>query len=169
MSLADAFFVDSGVSFRNDVAFSELTSLWHLEGCEVAILADGVVLDNMTVVNGMLSLPVKANTVHVGLPYNCDVQTLPTILERAMALGQASQMNVNKVVIRTHQSSSLFAGPTFDALTEYKAGCPAATYDGQMEIMIKPSWGYDGAVCIRQSQPLPFTLLSLSLDVAKGG
>lgn len=168
MSLSDAFFVDSGVSYASDVAFAELAGLWHLEGQEVAILADGVALPNMVVADGFITLPVMANKVHVGLPYDSDVQTLPTVIERAMAMGQASQLNVNKVVIRTYQASGLFAGPAFDRLTEYKPGS-GATYSGQMEIMTQPSWGYDAAVCIRQSKPLPFTLLSLSLDVVKGG
>jgi hypothetical protein len=175
MSLADSFFVDSGVSYYSDVAFCDLSGLWHLEGMEVSILADGAVLDTMIVTDGQLTLPVYVNKVHVGLAYNSDIQTLPAVLERVAAMGQASQANINKVILRVTRACPLFAGPTFEKLTEYKAstatpnGVAQTPVEGQLEIALLPAWGYDAKVCVRQSKPLPFTLLSISLDVASGG
>jgi hypothetical protein len=38
-----------------------------------------------------------------------------------------------------------------------------------VSVAVSPSWGPDGAVCVRQSDPLPLTIVSLALDVAAGG
>ena len=66
-------------------------------------------------------------------------------------------------------------GPNFVDMTEYNASDPETegTEDylvtGHMEVVIEPSWTDDVRLCIRQDKPLPLELLSLSLDVAKGG
>ena len=35
--------------------------------------------------------------------------------------------------------------------------------------MITPSWTDNGQVCVRQSDPLPLTIVSMSLEVSIGG
>ena len=34
---------------------------------------------------------------------------------------------------------------------------------------IAPDWNADGAVCVRQDQPVPLTVLSMALEVSVGG
>lgn len=62
-----------------DALVGSVSGLWHLEGEEVSILADGNVLPRQTVVDGGISLGVgrTATRVIVGLPYKCVAQTLP--------------------------------------------------------------------------------------------
>jgi hypothetical protein len=175
MAIADSFFLDSGISYYSETGFDDLAGLWHLEGETVTVLADGVVYEDLTVANGHVALPVTAYKVHVGLPYNADAQTLPTVLERVAALGQANKSNVNKVVLRVKNSAPVMIGPDFDTLVEYNASDPetegtdAYLHTGHMDVVIDPQWSDDVRICIRQDKPLPLELLSLSLDVAKGG
>lgn len=171
----DAFYVDSGLTY-DGAPTTTLTGLWHLEGAAVQILADGAVVLGKTVTGGSVTLDVAASVVSVGLGYTSDLMTLPLSLEGVAAGGQGILKNVNTVHLRVTQSSLVRAGPTFDDLVEYPArevsdpyGSPPALRTGQLDFDIPPDWNSDGALCVRQDQPLPLTVLSIALDVAPGG
>jgi hypothetical protein len=73
---ADAFYVDSGLSLDSFEPVENVGGLEHLEGREVAVLADGDVLKPRTVTNGQISLGQPARKVHAGLPYQFKLKTL---------------------------------------------------------------------------------------------
>lgn len=171
-TIEESFFVDAGATY-DGTATTEVTGLWHLEGETVAILADGAVVPEQMVVNGAIELDNAASLVHVGLPYTSDFETLPVALD-AEAAGQGSVKNVNSVRLRVKDSSSIFAGPSFDELTESKEDDAdiddvPALLNGEITINIGGAWETDGAVCVRQSDPLPVTILSMTKEVAFGG
>lgn len=176
-SLEDAFFVDSGLTY-DGAAATVISGLHHLEGETVQILADGAVEPEQEVVGGAVTLTVAASKVHIGLAYNSDLQTLPAAFDstRIYASGQGMMKNVSKVYLRVTQSSLVQAGPDFDNLTSYPAraisdpyGSPPALRTGELGLAISPNWNTDGAVCVRQDQPLPLTLLSITVDTQTGG
>lgn len=155
---------------------SSISGLDHLEGATVSILADGAVHPTRVVVDGAITLEYPAAVVKIGLAYTSDLKTLPLALEGAQAAGQGTMKNINKVHLRVSQSSLVKAGPTFDRLREYPAravtdnyGSPPALRDGELSLSIDPSWNSEGAVCVRQDQPLPLTLTSMTLEVQSGG
>lgn len=171
----EAFFVDAGLTYRG-APTSTITGLYHLEGKLVSALADAAVIAPQTVVDGTIALPSDASVVHVGLAYNSDLQTLPLAYDNAPAGGQGTMKNVSAVSVRVTQSSLLKAGPAFIKLTEYPAravsdpyGSPPALRTGELRLAISPSWNTDGAICIRQDQPLPLTVLSIALEAQAGG
>jgi hypothetical protein len=97
-------------------------------------------------------------------------------MEGAQAAGQGTVKNINKVHIRVSQSSVVKAGPAFNRLREYPAraiadpyGSPPALRDGELSLVIDPSWNQDGALCVRQDLPLPLTVLSMTLETQNGG
>lgn len=174
-TLADAFFVDCGASYSGAPA-TVIRGLNHLEGESVAILADGGVQPVQTVTAGQVTLSSPASTVHVGLPYDCDAQTMPLASEALAAFGQGVAKNVNKVWLSVLQSSSIKAGPSFTRLRSYVQrtveelyGSPPALKTGMAEITLDPQWQQEGSLCIRQSDPLPLTLRALTLETATGG
>lgn len=171
----DAFYVDSGLTYDGAPA-TTLSGLYHLEGKEVQVLADGAEVTGRTVVGGQITLDEAASVVHVGLGYSSDLTTLPLAFEAAPAGGQGLTKNVGGVALRVAQSSLVQAGPRFDRLTSYPArqvsdpyGSPPALRTGEFRFAIGPSWNSDGGVCIRQDRPLPLTVLSMTLDVTPGG
>ncbi len=171
----DAFYVDSGLTY-DGAAATTISGLWHLEGVEVDILADGAVESRQTVTNGAVTLGTAASKVHVGVPMTSDLTTLPLSLEALQASGQGTVKNINRVHLRVSQSSIVQAGPTFDRLSEYPAravsdpyGSPPALRDGELSLSIGPSWNQDGGVCIRQDLPLPLTVLSMAVEYQNGG
>lgn len=174
-TLADAFFVDSGATYSGAPA-GTMTGLWHLEGESVVALADAGVEPVQTVTNGTITLQAPASTVHAGLGYNCDLQTLPLSLEGMAAFGQGSTKNINGWAMRVLQSSGIQSGPSFDKLREYPQrtqdddyGSAPGSINGVVRMKLSPQWQEDGAICVRQANPLPLTVLSLMPEVAVGG
>lgn len=170
----DAFFVDSGLTY-DGAATTTITGLWHLEGEEVAVLADGAVHPNATVTDGAITLEGAASVVQIGLPITADVKTLPLSFE-AQAFGQGVTKNVNSVHLRVQSSSGFTVGPSFDTAdmvewtqrSDEAYGSAPALATGVLDITVMPEWGDDAQLCIRQSAPLPATILSMTLDVAVG-
>jgi hypothetical protein len=176
--LEDAYFVDCGMTYEGEPVDEILAGLEHLEGETVSILADGAVCPQQTVTDGGLpdKLPAEAGTIHIGLPIRADAQTLPVAFEaQSGGAGQGRQKNVNKVWLRVDRSSGIFVGPSFDKLTEAKQrttepyGTPPALKSDEIGIALTPSWAETGAVCIRQSDPLPLTVVSMTPELSIGG
>lgn len=171
--LADCFFVDSGVTY-DGAAATVISGLHHLEGEEVAILADGAVHPRRTVTNGQITLEDTASVVHVGLPYTGDIHTLPLSFEAA-AFGQGRTKNVNKAHLRVANTSGLRVGPLGGTLAEAAQrtvepmGTAPAPLNTEVAIDIRPSWNPNGQVHIQQAEPLPSTILALTLEASVGG
>ncbi len=172
---ADAFFVDCGATY-NGAPTTTISGLSFLEGKTVSILADGAVHPQRMVVGGAITLDNEASKVHIGLPYASDIKTLPVALGlQDGSFGQGRFKNVNKVWLRVYRSSGIFVGPDFDKLTEAKQrttevyGAPPALKSEEIPVMVTPSWDDSGQVAVRQSDPLPLTIVSLSMELAIGG
>ena len=169
---SDAFFVDCGLSY-NGAPISTVSGLGHLEGKTVSILADGAVHPRRVVTSGSITLDQAASKITIGLQYIADAKTLPLSFE-TMAFGQGRQKNVNNVWLRVYNSSGIFAGPNETSLTEYKQrsaetyGSPPGLKTEEIRLPISPSWNDSGQVLIRQNDPLPLTIVSMTLEVAIG-
>jgi hypothetical protein len=172
--LQNAFFVDAGISqsFPNPV--TTVSGLTWLEGCTVAVLADGAVQSQKTVSDGAITLDYAASVVQVGLPYTSDLLTLPAVLQLD-GYGQGRMKNINKAWVKVYQSSGILVGPDADHLTEIKQrttepwGSPPALQSAELQVMTTPSWQTGGQVLIRQQNPLPLDVVGLTLEVAIGG
>ena len=160
----------SSFSFARD----SITGLTWLEGKTVSILADGAVHPQKVVTSGTIYLDQASAKVQVGLPITADIQTLPWAAQIDAGYGQGRTKNVNKVWIRVYRSSGIFVGPDTNNLTEAKQrtsemyGLPPALKSEEIPVTITPSWDDSGQVSVRQSDPLPLTIISMTLEVAVG-
>lgn len=172
-TLADAFFVDAGSTYSGAPA-TTISGLTWLEGKTVAILADGAVCPQRVVTGGAVTLDHPASVVHVGLPYQSDLQTLPLELQ-IDGYGQGRTKNINKCFLRVWRSSGIFVGPDETHLTEAKQrttenyGNPPTLKSEEVPVTITPSWQSSGQVFIRQSDPLPLSIVALTMEVSIGG
>ncbi len=170
---ADAFFVDAGLTYAGPPA-TTFSNLSHLEGEVVNILADGAVMPPRQVVGGSITLQHPASKVHVGLPITADLVSLPMAFE-AQAAGQGRAKSVNNVWLRLNASSGVKVGPSFDSLTQIKQrtdepyGAPPRLVSGEFKHLIKGKWTDAGQVYVRQDEPLPVTLVSLTIEATIGG
>lgn len=172
-TLADAFYVDCGLSYEGVVPATTFSGLDHLEGEPVVALADGIVVEDLVVVGGEVTLPFEATKVHIGLPIVADLKTLPAYNDPAVN-GIGTVKNVNKVRLLVNESSHLLAGPSFDRLREYEQrtdelmGEPPRLISGLVSIDIDPEWNEHGQVCVRQDMPLPVMISAIVQEVALG-
>jgi len=155
-------------------ARNSIGGLNWLEGKTVSILADGAVHPQRVVTAGSVNLDAAASIVTVGLPYESDLQTLPLALQ-IDGFGQGRYKNINKAWLRVFQSSGIFVGPNANNLVEAKQrttepyGSPPALKSDEILVMLTPTWAASGQVYIRQRDPLPLTIVGLTLEVAIGG
>lgn len=172
---SDAFFVDSGSTYSGAPA-TTISGLSWLEGKTVSVLGDGAVMTPKVVSGGSITLEQPCSKVIVGLPIVADIKTLPLALQlQDSSMGQGHVKNVNRVWLRVHRSSGVFAGPDADNLTQYKQrrtevyGAPPELTSDEIEIVLTPSWQSGGQVFVRQADPLPLTIVSMTVEVAVGG
>jgi hypothetical protein len=150
-----------------------VSGLSHLEGKTVSILADGAVMPQVVVTGGVAVLERAAVVVHVGLPYESDLQTLPVALN-IDAFAQGRVKNVNQSWIRVFQSSGIFVGPDANKLTEAKQrttepyGSPPALKSDEVSVAMTPTWAQSGQIYIRQSDPLPLTIVGITTEIVVG-
>ena len=155
-------------------ARNQISGLSFLEGQTVNILADGAVHPQRTVSSGVITLDIPASVVQVGLPITSDLQTLPVALQMD-GFGQGRMKNVNQAFLRVNESSGVFVGPTLDLLTEFKQrttepyGAAPELQSRELRMSIDPKWTDSAQVFVRQSDPLPITIVNLTLEVAIGG
>lgn len=165
-------------------ALKTVTGLWHIEGKEVSVFADGFVVanpnnaayDQITVANGQITLDKPYSVIHVGLPFISDIETLDIDTPQGETLADKSK-RVNTVNMFVEKSRGIFAGakpPTDDAvdpledLYELKIrddetmDQPVALATGIVDIKIKPEWNTNGRVFIRQVDPVPLAVLAVA-------
>ncbi len=171
-SLEDCFYVDSGAEYVGDAA-KTISGLSHLEGQEVAILADGKVLPSQTVTDGKITLENEARHVIVGLSITASMETLPVILQdKDGGLGRGKMKNICNVFVRVYQSSGVLIGPSEDDLREYSHrehenyGTPPQVISKELSVLVPPAWSDGGQIIIRQKYPLPLTICSIAGEVA---
>ena len=142
-----------------------LDGLWHLEGRSLAILADGSVQPTATVSRGRITLTRAAGRIVAGLPYVCDLETLN--IEAGPPTLQGRLKVINEVTLRVKDTRGLSVGPTSSRLVDIKErlgenyGYPTMLVTGDEKVLIDPSWNTQGRVFVRQSNPLPATVVAI--------
>lgn len=170
--VADAFFVDCGLSYDGAPA-TTISGLDHLEGKTVSILADGNVHVQRVVQGGEITLNQAASKVHIGLPIEADIETLN--LEVGDQMTQGRRKSISSLTIRVEKTRGGFLGPDAGNLIEYKQrdfegyGDPIDMHTGDLRVTLPDMWGDQGGVFIRQSDPLPMTILAVIPEVTIGG
>lgn len=170
-NVEDQFFVDSGITYEGE-ATDEISGLEHLEGYTVAILADGNVLPQQTVENGKVLLGNKYKKVHVGLPIDAEIKTLPIDFTAQDGTYLSRKKRIATVTLLLKDSRGGLFGMKENELDEFKwrsneaYGEPIGLQTGKFKVTIK-SATYDETqqIIIKQPDPLPMTVLSLIPEI----
>ncbi|WP_448675864.1 hypothetical protein MOQ67_05360 [Pseudomonas sp. LY-1] len=151
-----------------------LSGLDHLEGKTVSILTDGSVHPQRVVSGGAITLQEYAGIAHVGLQYISDMETLDLELKNANETVLDKKIAVNNLTVVVEESRGILAGSDKNHLyavktdrDQYEPPIPMMT--GQAEIPISNNWQGKGRVFIRQSDPLPLSVLAVIPEVTIGG
>src|SRR6185436_1226377 len=179
----DCFFLDAGLSYHGSAA-SVFSGLDHLEGQVVGVLADGKVIYNgdpaganaaaFTVTAGKITLPagVLAFDVHIGLAIRySELETLAVDVQGSNVRDKRKAVHGVRVLVDS-SSATFSAGADANTLKAYatqKWDSADALVTGAFEVLIGASWNDDGRVLIRQSDPLPLTIIGVLPNVEVGG
>lgn len=150
-----------------------IRGLDHLEGEKVSILADGNEHPEKTVASGAITLDDPASRVHVGLGYTSDLETLNIDTPDGRLEGRPK--SVIKVLLKLLLSRGFEAGPNASKLEEWPQrdtegyNVPIDLFTGLADQVLEPEWNTNGRVFIRQTKPLPLTVLSVGVNVEVGG
>jgi hypothetical protein len=156
----------------------------HLKGMTIEALGDGVAYSGILVnaSTGVFTLPKAAAVACVGLGYITDIEPLPlTIGIPGESLG--SPKAVDRARISVASSGVFELGPdaarlklidpavleeapefSFDPVPDQPTGLGTAVVD----LATVPKWSADGRLLVRQSRPLPLTVLGIGVEVVIG-
>lgn len=172
----DQYFVDSGISVSGNTKTNEVTGLDHLEGLEVAILADGNVQPLQTVTDGKITLKRAYSKIHVGLPIHAEMQTLPLEFNAEDGTFMSRKKRVSALMAMFKDSRGGLYGIGDGPKNEFKWrstekwGEPIALFTGKKKMPVpQANWNETVIVTISQEDPLPLTILSLVPQIEAGG
>jgi hypothetical protein len=165
--VADAFYVDSGLTY-DSAATTTISGLNHLEGETVQILADGSAHPDKVVSGGVVTLDRSASTVHVGYSYDSKMQTLRLEAGADDGVSQGKIKRIHGVTVRFIDTVGAEVGPDENSLDRipFRDSSMAMDeavpmFDGDKEITFPSGYDNDARVFVRQTQPLPMTILAV--------
>ena len=183
----DSFFVDCGLSYSGAPVFT-FSGLDHLEGQQVACLADGVVIANghrgrrrdpnyLVVSGGSVTLP--GGTARRATRWSTSACRSPTRRSRrssstSRARPYATRRRRSRAwrCCSTRARATSRSGPTSDNLVPYKLTPYEGTsspWTGRAEQSIITTYNESGRILVRQVDPVPLTILSMMPHVEVGG
>lgn len=152
----------------------KFTSLNHLEGKTVNILSDGNVEPQKVVISGSVTLETPGAVVHIGLPITAEAETLDVNISNQETLLD-KKMLIPSVSLVVNSSRGIFAGTDGKRLYEYPQrefefyDQPVDDATGTVDLAIDANWSKGGRVYIRQSDPLPLSILAIIPNITVGG
>jgi hypothetical protein len=162
----DGFFVDCGLKYSGN-PISVLSGLEHLEGKEVVILADGGVVEGLTVQNGGLTIPYTASKIAVGLPYEFELETLNIEGENTHGLKKLIS-SVNIKVDKTREDFFVVGQDGVEIQNQRSLDSindAGYLYSGDIPAYPFADYTEQARVKIKQRLPLPITVTSISTVV----
>jgi hypothetical protein len=162
-----AFFVDSGLSYSGS-AVTSLSGLYHLEGEGVSVLANGASHPDATVSDGSVALTFSSTSAAIGYGYTSSMETLRLEAGSVDGTSQGKPKRIHGITLRLHETVGIEVGndsgeadriPFRDSSMAMDEAVPLFT--GDKEIEFPGGFDDDDRIYVRQTQPLPLTVLAL--------
>ena len=160
-------FLDSALSYSGSPA-TNISGLTHLEGQVVSILADGATHPNKTVSSGAITLDRVSKNVKVGLAFTSLLQTMRIDAGSQDGTSQGKTKRIYDITVRMFETIGIEVGPDLSEMERIPFRTSANLMDegippftGDKEVEFRGNYETDGFIYVRQTQPLPFTILSL--------
>jgi len=166
-SSTTSFFVDSGLVYSGS-AITSVNALFHLEGQSTTILANGATHADKTVSAGGITFDFSITSGAVGLGYTSTMQTLRLEAGSVDGTSQGKPKRIHAVVVRLDKTVGIEIGTDStnadrvffrDDSMDMDTAVPLFT--GDKEIEFPGGFDDDAKIFIRQSQPLPLSVLAI--------
>ena len=160
-------YLDSQLAY-NGSATTTISGLDHLEGQTVSVLADGATHPDKVVSSGGITLERSATKVKVGLGYTSLLQTMRIDAGAQNGTSQSKTKRIYEITARLYESIGIEIGPDLTNMERIPFRSSANPMDsgvnvftGDKDIEFRGNYETDGFIFVRQTQPLPLTVLSL--------
>jgi len=160
-------FLDSQLNYSGS-STDTITGLDHLEGQTVSILADGSTHPDKTVSSGSITLDRNVTKAKVGLGYTSLLQTMRLDAGSQDGTSQGKTKRIFDIAIRLYESIGVEVGPDLTNMERipFRSSADAmdsglGVFTGDKEVEFRGNYETDGFIFVRQTQPLPLTILSL--------
>ena len=160
-------FLDSQLDYSGS-AVTTIGGLSHLEGQTVSVLANGATHPDATVSSGQITLARSSTKVKVGLPYTSLLQTMRIDAGAQNGTSQSKTKRIYEITARLYESIGIEVGPDLNNMERipFRSSANAmnsgiSVFTGDKEIEFRGNYETDGFIFVRQTQPLPLTILSL--------
>ena len=160
-------YLDSALAYSG-TAVTTLSGLDHLEGQTVHILANGATHPTKVVSSGSVSLDRSSTNVKIGLGYNSILQTMRLDAGSQNGTSQGKTKRIYEITIRLYESVGVEVGPNLSDMERIPFRTSAdvmdqgiPTFTGDKAVEFRGNYDTDGFIFVRQTQPLPLTVLSL--------
>jgi hypothetical protein len=160
-------FLDSALAYSGS-AVTTISGLDHLEGQTVSVLANGATHPDKTVSSGSITLDRSSTNVKVGLSYSSILQTMRLDAGSQNGTSQGKTKRIYEITIRLYESVGVEVGESLDNMERIPFRTSADPMDqgippftGDKAVEFRGNYDTDGFIFVRQTQPLPLTILSL--------
>ncbi len=168
--ITDGRLLDSYLDYvgDNDSSVIAVSGLDHLNGASVSISVDGATHPDRTVENNSVTLDNLASQVVVGIKYDSELETMR--LEAGSELGSAlgKVKRIARAIILFYRSAGCEYGTDEDNLdtlawrkTSDKMDAAPELVNEAIEVSMPGDWERAGRIIIKQSLPLPLTVLAI--------
>ena len=165
--IQDAIFVDSSLTYSGS-STSSLSGLDHLEGQTVSVLEEGAAHPDKTVASGSISTDRATTKAQVGLGYTSTLKTVRLEAGSASGTAQGKIKKIHSVIIRFFRTVGCSVGTSLDntdTIPFRDSSDPTDTavplFTGDKTIEAQPSWDTEGSIVVKQTQPLPMTIVGI--------
>lgn len=156
------------------MARQTFSGLEHLEGQTVNILSDASVEPQKVVTGGAVTLEKPGGVVHIGLPINAQFETLDININGQETLLDKKQL-ISTVTLVVNASRGIWASTPGGQWYEYPQrefefyDDPVEDATGKVEVKLDSNWDKNGRIKIRQTDPLPLSVLAVIPRITVGG
>lgn len=142
----------------------------HLEGRVVNVFADGVYLNDQTVVNGQITTEVNVNNyIDIGLNFTPTVKTLPFEALQLVGEKMGEKKRITSCYIWFYQTSAAVVNNvpvSFRGFNDQLLDRPLPVFTGIHRIEGLRGWDAYGQVVLTQTKPTPMTVLAMRMEAS---
>ena len=152
-------------------ASTTVSGLSHLNGQECRIRADSAIMANATPSSGSITLSRAATNIEVGLNYDVTIKTMPSAIGLQSGPVSTKKRRISRVSAQLHESSGLKINGKAVPNKSFGANVLGQAPESFTGIKTLPVLGYSktAQVTVTQTDPLPLTLLGLTVELQVTG
>ena len=148
-----------------------VSGLTHLNGQSCRVRADSSVMNNATPSSGAITLSRAATNIEVGLNFDVTIKTMPAAVTLQSGPISVKKRRISRVSAQLHESSGLKVNGKAVPNKNLGANVLGQAPESFTGIKTLPVLGYSktAQVTVTQTDPLPLTLLGLTIELQVTG